>query len=103
MLPATGETPENGKENGKEKGREKGQKKRGVKPDGQKPGLVWVPYGELVKPLKVNVGITNGSTTEVSGDEVKEDMEVVVGQRVAEKGKPATTNPFTPQIGNRRR
>ncbi len=103
LLPATGETPENGKENGKEKGREKGQKKRGVKPDGQKPGLVWVPYGELVKPLKVNVGITNGSTTEVSGDEVKEDMEVIVGQRVAEKGKPATTNPFTPQIGNRRR
>ena len=99
LLAAVGETPDKDKE----KGKEKGGKKRGGKTHEPKAGLIWVQSGDMVKPLKVNVGITNGSTTEVSGDEVKEDMEVIVGQRVAEKGKPATTNPFTPQIGNRRR
>jgi HlyD family secretion protein len=97
LTAAGGETPDNGKDKGK------GRKKRGEKSEEQKPGLVWVQYGDLLKPLKVNVGITNGSTTEVSGDEIKDGMEVIVGQRVAEKGKPATTNPFTPQLGNRRR
>lgn len=99
LLAAVGETPDKDKE----KGKDKGGKKRGGKTHEPKAGLIWVQSGDMVKPLKVNVGITNGSTTEVSGDEVKEDMEVIVGQRVAEKGKPATTNPFTPQIGNRRR
>ncbi|MFA7232106.1 MAG: efflux RND transporter periplasmic adaptor subunit [Victivallaceae bacterium] len=91
------ETPDKSKEKGK------GRKKRGDKTKEQKPGLVWVTYGDQIKPLKVNVGITNGSTTEISGDELKDDMEVIVGQRITEKGKTATTNPFTPQIGNRRK
>jgi HlyD family secretion protein len=82
---------------------DKGKKKHGGKAGEQKTGLVWVQYGDLVKPLKVNVGITNGSMTEISGDEVKDGMEVIVGQHIAEKGQPSTTNPFTPQIGNRRR
>ena len=99
LLAAVGETPDKDKE----KGKDKGGKKRGGKTHEPKAGLIWVQSGDMVKPLKVNVGITNGSNTEVSGDEVKEDMEVIVGQRVAEKGKPGTTNPFTPQIGNRRR
>ena len=99
LLAAAGETPDKDKE----KGKDKGGKKRGGKTNEQKAGLIWVQYGDMVKPVKVNVGITNGSTTEISGDEIKEDMEVIVGQRVAEKGKPGTTNPFTPQIGNRKR
>ncbi len=82
---------------------DKGRKKRGDRAEEQKNGLVWVQCEEQVKPIKVNVGITNGATTEVLGNEIKDGMEVIVGQRIAEKGKPATTNPFTPQLGNRRR
>ena len=102
---ANGETPEKNKEKDKDKDKDKdkGKKKRRDKAGEQKAGLVWVQDGDHVKPLKVNVGITNGSTTEVSGDEIRDGMEIIVGQRIAEKGAPATTNPFTPQIGNRRR
>jgi HlyD family secretion protein len=78
----------------------KSKKKRKEKKEEQKTGLVWVQYGEQVKPLKVNVGITNGSMTEISGDDIKEDMEVITGQNTAEKVASAA-NPFTPQIGNR--
>ncbi|MFA6104699.1 MAG: efflux RND transporter periplasmic adaptor subunit [Victivallaceae bacterium] len=100
---ANGETPEKNKEKDKDKDKDKGKKKRRDKAGEQKAGLVWVQDGDHVKPLKVNVGITNGSTTEVSGDEIRDGMEIIVGQRIAEKGASATTNPFTPQIGNRRR
>jgi HlyD family secretion protein len=78
----------------------KTKKKRKDKREEQRTGLVWVQYGEQVKPLKVNVGITNGSMTEISGDEIKEDMEVITGQNTAEKVASAA-NPFTPQIGNK--
>ena len=108
LLPeAGGETPEKVSEknngNGKDKGNGNGKKKHKEKTEAPKPGLVWVQYGDQVKPLKVNVGITNGSTTEISGDEIKDGTEVIVGQRVAEKGASAAVNPFTPQLGTRRR
>jgi HlyD family secretion protein len=79
----------------------KSTKKQADKNTEQKTGLVWVQYGEQVKPLKVNVGITNGSMTEISGNEIKEDIEVIIGQNTAEKGATDTTNPFTPQFGKR--
>lgn len=105
LLDAGGETPEkvSDKDNGNGKDKGNGKKKHKEKTEAQKTGLVWVQYGDQVKPLKVNVGITNGSTTEISGDEIKDGMEVIVGQRVAEKGAAAAVNPFTPQLGNRRR
>jgi uncharacterized protein (TIGR03067 family) len=57
--------------------------------------------GEHVRPLEVQFGVSDGSMTEVSGPEVKEGMEVVVGEgpSPAATGKqpaPAAQTPKTP-------
>ena len=65
---------------------------------------VWIKDDEFVRPIEVKVGVTDGTTTEVSGDELKEGMEVVIGEvrTVATRGQ--ETNPFAPQVlrGGRR-
>ncbi len=67
------------------------------KPDTTR-GTVWLPAGNEVKPLKVKVGLTDGSLTEVSGPELKPGLPVVVAE--VEKGEqaPGSASPFTPQI-----
>ena len=75
-----------------------------AKPPGQegKPettrGTLWLPQGDQVEPLRVKVGLTDGTMTEVMNPELKPGMLVVVGE--VEKGEePANTaSPFTPQI-----
>ena len=42
-------------------------------------GRLWVPDGKLVRPSEVRVGLNHGTMTEVSGDELKEGLEVIVG------------------------
>jgi hypothetical protein len=36
-----------------------------------------------MRPIEVQIGLRDGQTTEVSGPEVKEGMEIVVGQEPA--------------------
>jgi len=71
------------------------------KPDTTR-GTLWLPEGSEVKPLKVKVGLTDGSQTEVSGPELKPGMQVVVAEIA--KGEEATnsTSPFTPQFFRQR-
>lgn len=68
-------------------------------------GRVWVvnPNG-LVQPLEVAVGATDGTSTEISGNGVKEGLRVVEGDEAAEEptDKTAsdgekTSNPFLPK------
>ena len=62
-------------------------------------GTLWLPQDDQVRPLRVKVGLTDGTMTEVSGPDLKAGMPVVVS--VVEKGEePAGTaaSPFTPQI-----
>lgn len=40
---------------------------------------VWIPEGDFVRPIVVQAGPSDGVTTEVRGDDVKEGMEIVVG------------------------
>jgi hypothetical protein len=49
-----------------------------------------------VRPIEVQVGATDGSFTEVSGGEVKEGMEVVLGEIRTEQVAEVTKNPFGP-------
>ncbi len=44
---------------------------------------LWVEDGPFVRPVEVRTGASDGAMTEVSGQQVKEGMEVVVGQRIA--------------------
>jgi hypothetical protein len=41
-------------------------------------GVIWLPDGEDVKPLKVALGTTGEKETQISGDGVREGLPVVV-------------------------
>jgi HlyD family secretion protein len=72
-------------------------------------GTVWVRDGEAgVKPVQVQVGLTDGTNTEVSGEGLAEGLEVITGELSAAAGGPAggapgtPKNPFIPQMPRRR-
>ena len=63
-------------------------------------GLVWVPQGNLVRPVQVTLGLSDGSLTEVSSPELKAGTSVVVGEMGSQPaGQPAPgASPFAPQL-----
>jgi len=73
--------------------------------DNQEPGRLWtVTGGGFVRPVDVVVGPSDGTMTEVSGGDVKEGIQVVVGEESGEdkqSGDSAegdkTKNPFLPK------
>lgn len=68
-------------------------------------GTVWALDGELVRPVAVRAGITDGIVSEISGDGVTEGLTVVVGEKSAIKAEmqtSGTVNPFTPKMPSRR-
>jgi HlyD family secretion protein len=64
-------------------------------------GVLWVRYGAFVKPIKVRAGLSDGTNTEVQGDELTEGMEVIVDQQKGAAAGTNSANPFTPQIPRR--
>jgi HlyD family secretion protein len=66
-------------------------------------GTLWLKDGEFVRPIEVRAGPTDTINTEVSGPDLSEGMEVVIGEVRDRGGADATTNPFAPQMfrGNR--
>jgi len=74
--------------------REGGEARRG--------GTVWVRDGKFVRPVRVRVGITDGTNTEVSGEGLKEGSEVVIGESRPEQAASGDAkNPFMPQFGRK--
>jgi HlyD family secretion protein len=69
------------------------------RPDRQ---FVWVEDDGYVRPIKIRIGITDGTNTEVVDGEIKEGMTLVVGETMANGSQEQTINPFTPQLGNRK-
>jgi HlyD family secretion protein len=77
---------------------------------GQKPGAhpaakgrqgwLWVRDGNLAKPLKVAIGPSDGTVTEVQGDEVKEGLEVITGEQL-QVSAGDTRSPFAPTMPRR--
>ena len=43
-------------------------------------GQVWVKDGLLAKPVKVQIGVTDGIDTEISGPGIEEGTEVIIGE-----------------------
>ncbi len=70
--------------------------------DGQKQGIVWVRQGKFLEPVRVDVGFSDGVMTEVQGDGLEEDMEIVLGQQTQAIGSAESANPFIPQLGRGR-
>ena len=66
----------------------------------QARGMVWVPQGDLVRPVRVILGLNDGSLTAVESAELKEGTLVVMGEMEKQAaGKPAPEgSPFTPKI-----
>ncbi|MDP2045544.1 MAG: efflux RND transporter periplasmic adaptor subunit [Deltaproteobacteria bacterium] len=69
----------------------------------QARGAVYVPQGTLVRPVYVNLGLSDGSQMEVESRELKEGTPLVVGEMESQSaGKPgAGGSPFTPQLRRR--
>lgn len=64
-------------------------------------GRLWAPTEDgSVQPIDVSVGATDGSKTEVSGGDLKEGMQVVIGSQGADEGSGAeeSRNPFLPKM-----
>jgi HlyD family secretion protein len=73
------------------------------KPAGDKQeearGVIWVPQGSQVRPIKVKLGLSDGSLTEVTSSKLKEGELVVVGEIEKQAGKQGPGgSPFTPQL-----
>lgn len=66
-------------------------------------GVLWIPDGSYLKPVRVRVGATDGTRTEVEGKDVTEGMTVVTGLQSQSETPSATSNPFTPQFPPRGR
>jgi len=73
----------------------------------QSHGTLWVAQGERVRPVHVQVGLSDGTLTEVSGEGISENMQVVTGvtmqQPPSSQSEGEGTNPFVPQGGFMRR
>jgi len=69
------------------------------------PGMVWVREGDVVKPVRVRTGLSDGSFAELIGEQLTEGMEVVISakydvKKESQRGK--TSSPLVPQMGSGR-
>jgi hypothetical protein len=55
--------------------------------------------GRFVRPLEVKIGASDGESTAVVSNTLREGQEVVTGEN--ESAQAATQNPFVPQIKRR--
>jgi HlyD family secretion protein len=60
-------------------------------------GVIWLKDGEFVRPVKVKIGTSDGSSTAITADNLKEGEEVITGETTGlEQGR--TQNPFLPHF-----
>jgi HlyD family secretion protein len=60
--------------------RAQGESAKAAKPtDDEQTGLLWMRRGDLVRPIRARIGISDGLFTEVSGDDLAAGVEIVVG------------------------
>jgi RND family efflux transporter MFP subunit len=53
--------------------------RRGEKTPQPQRGLLWVREGNFVRPIAVQIGLSDGAMTEIVAGDVKEGMEIIVG------------------------
>ena len=63
--------------------------------------VVWVPEADQVRPVKVQVGLSDGTMTEIDGGGLQAGAQVVIAEKQPTDRDTATTNPFTPQLRRR--
>ncbi len=61
-------------------------------------GTVWVVNdGGYVRPIRVQIGPSDGAVTEILSDNLEDGMELVVGEEHQDNGA-VDANPFTPKL-----
>lgn len=64
-------------------------------------GRLWIDFKDFARFLDVQAGATDGTLTVISGDGLKEGMEVIIGEgRKNDSAAAETTNPFAPKLFN---
>ena len=64
--------------------------------------IIWVKNGNKVCPLKIRTGLSDGLMTEITGDHLKQGLQIVVGlysdtpKRAKDDKEPE--NPFIPDL-----
>jgi HlyD family secretion protein len=71
--------------------------------DGAGRRVLWVLDREYVRPVRVKAGLSDGSMTEVQGEDLTEGLKVVTGLETMSKDQTGASNPFTPQFLRRNR
>jgi HlyD family secretion protein len=72
-----------------------------AKPKGgkaQRRGMVWVQDGKYVRPVKVRLGLTDGTRTEIVDGDLEDGTTIISGDAPQNSGGNGTTNPFAPQM-----
>jgi HlyD family secretion protein len=69
--------------------------------DAAQRGILWIPDGKKVRPLRVRLGLTDGGMTEVESEQLTEELQIVTGQLDQAAQRNDTTNPFAPKIPRR--
>jgi HlyD family secretion protein len=62
-------------------------------------GRLWVKSGDHLKPMKVQLGLSDGTFTEISADSLAAGTEVVIGVLNQPSSATPQQNPFSPQGG----
>jgi HlyD family secretion protein len=90
--------PSGGERGGGGEGRARASTRPSAPTTNSSRGTIWVQSGDSVKSIHVRTGLTDGTVTEVSGKELSEGMEVIVGERITDSGGAASgaATPFTP-------
>lgn len=89
-----------GDEESRKKNQEHGHDKDQKLQTGKKEGTIWVNRpGNILEPLQVRAGASDGVVTEIEGNGLEEGLEVVLGQQVQKNpDSEATSNPFVPNM-----
>jgi HlyD family secretion protein len=64
----------------------------------QHRGMVWVQEGKYVRPIKVRLGLSDGTRTEILEGNLEEGMTIISGDAPQGGGNSGATNPFAPQM-----
>lgn len=64
---------------------------------GTRRARIYLLKDDKAQPVEIQLGITDGSRTEVRSGDVKENDPVIIGMSSADSSGPAVANPFQPQ------
>jgi HlyD family secretion protein len=66
-------------------------------------GTIWAMDGNFVKPIDVQLGLTDGFRTEVAAENLNEGTTIVVGENDIDGGGGGGGSPFLPHFPTRKR